>query len=102
MDRQQALEEMHRRVHNSNLCKHMYLSSSDGSPGKKAGRHEDSWALAGLLHDIVMRKLPPTGKAQPGGAEILEGLGVDADIVYAVSLQSASLERLTAWTASAH
>ena len=106
MDRQQALEEMHRRVHNSNLCKHMYaVEAVMAALARRLGGDEDSWALAGLLHDIDYEET----SCQPErhslvGAEILEGLGVDADIVYAVKAHNPAhgLERLSRMDSALH
>lgn len=86
MERTQALEELKIRLTNKNLIKH---SLAVEAIMRKLAEHfkEDveSWGLAGLLHDIDYDKTAQDPSLHSiMGAEILEGLGIDSSIVYAV------------------
>jgi putative nucleotidyltransferase with HDIG domain len=86
MDRTQAFEQLKVRLTNSNLIKH---SLAVETIMRELAAHFkddiDLWGLAGLLHDIDYDKTasdPATHSIL--GAEILDNLGVDSEIVYAV------------------
>jgi len=52
MDREQALEIVHRYVTNSNMVKHMLATEAVmRALARRFGEDEDRWGLAGLLHD---------------------------------------------------
>lgn len=86
MDRERALSELKARVSNPNLIKHS-LAVEAVMRGLAAYLKEDAelWGLAGLLHDIDYDKTAENPALHSiMGAEILENLDVDPEVVYAV------------------
>jgi putative nucleotidyltransferase with HDIG domain len=86
MDRENALKLVKQHVKTRNLVKHMLATEAVmASLARRLGEDEEMWALAGLLHDIDYDKTSddPDRHSLLGG-ELLEELGVDEDIVYAV------------------
>ncbi|MGE5554592.1 MAG: HDIG domain-containing metalloprotein [Betaproteobacteria bacterium] len=86
MTREQALKEVQKRVANKNLFKHMLaVEAIMRELAVRFGEDPDRWGLAGLVHDIDYDQTAndPDRHALVG-AEILEGLGVEPEIVYAV------------------
>lgn len=86
MDRQQALLELSGRVSNKNLIRHsIAVESIMRAIASIFDEDIDLWGLTGLLHDIDYEKtlLNPEKRGRVG-AEILENLGLDGTIVYAV------------------
>jgi putative nucleotidyltransferase with HDIG domain len=106
MNRHQALGEVQKRVKNTNLLKHMYaVEAVMRQLARRLEGDEEKWALAGLLHDIdyeATAKEPE--KHSLAGAEILEHLGVDQDIVYAVKVHNPAhgLERRSLMDSALH
>jgi putative nucleotidyltransferase with HDIG domain len=93
MDRKTALEELEARVENKNLIKHC-LAVEAIMRKLAAFLHEDIelWGLAGLLHDIDMDKVNgDINKHGLAGGEILEGLNVAPDVIYAVKSHNPAL-----------
>lgn len=90
MNRQQALQEVQKRVQNIKLLKHMYaVEAVMRQLARRLGGDEEKWALAGLLHDIDYEDTAKESERHSlVGAEILEGLGVDKDIIYAVKVHN--------------
>ena len=90
MNREQALAEVKKRVKNRNLLKHMYaVEAVMLYLAQRLDGDQEQWALAGLLHDIDYEDT--AGQPEQHslvGAEILEELGVDPDIVYAVKVHN--------------
>lgn len=86
MERVQALEELHKWITNKNLIKHsMAVEAIMKELAKYFKEDIEMWGLAGLLHDIDYdRTLAFPEKHGLIGAEILEDLGVDETIIYAV------------------
>ena len=86
MNRQEAYEHLTARLTNRNLIKH---SVAVEAIMKELARHfsedEALWGLAGLLHDIDLDQVQ-NDMARHGlaGAEMLERLGLDEAVVYAV------------------
>ncbi|NLS45119.1 MAG: HDIG domain-containing protein [Firmicutes bacterium] len=86
MEREDALNLVKKHVKTVNLIKHMLAAEAVmASLAEHLGEDEKQWALAGLLHDIDYDKTAndPDRHSLVGG-ELLEGLGIDKDIVYAV------------------
>ncbi len=106
LDREQAQEEVKKRVKNRNLLKHMYaVEAVMGQLARRLGGPEEQWALAGLLHDIDYEETAdnPQRHSLVGG-DILADLGVDEDIVYAVKVHNPAhgLERRTLMDSALH
>jgi len=86
MDRVQALIELKARLKNEN--KLMHSLAVEAIMRKLASRLKgdaETWGIVGLLHDIDCdRTADEPEKHSLVGAEILENIGLDEDIVYAV------------------
>lgn len=86
LDREQALAELKARVKNVNLIKHSL--AVEAIMRKLASLFRDDvevWGLAGLLHDIDYEKTASDPSMHSiVAADILEGLWVDKEIIYAV------------------
>ena len=86
MDRLKALDELKARISNNNLIKHSL--AVEAIMMELAALLKDNaklWGLAGLLHDIDYEKTANSPERHSLlGAEILEDMDVDPDIVYAV------------------
>ncbi|MDH4179869.1 MAG: HDIG domain-containing protein [Armatimonadota bacterium] len=86
MDRDTALDLLKSNVKNKNLVKHCFACEAVlGALAKRLGEAEETWRLAGLLHDIDYDKTSdsPQEHARIGG-EMLREAGVDSQIVHAV------------------
>ncbi|MCX7922143.1 MAG: HDIG domain-containing protein [Clostridia bacterium] len=86
MERRHALEELKLRLTNKNLIKHsLAVEAIMKALAEHFKEDADKWGLAGLLHDIDYDKTAnDPAEHSILGAEILEGLGIDEEIVYAV------------------
>jgi putative nucleotidyltransferase with HDIG domain len=86
VDRTTALELVKKHVKNKNLIKHMLATEAVmGALAEKFGQDAEKWKLAGLLHDIDYdQTAADPDKHSVIGAQMLEDMGVDPDIVYAV------------------
>lgn len=86
MERTQALHELKIRLTNKNLIKHsLAVEAIMRKLAEYFKEDVENWGLAGLLHDIDYDKTAQDPSLHSiMGAEILEGLGVDSSIVYAV------------------
>lgn len=86
MTRGEALAEIRKRVANKNLLKHMLaVESIMRELAVHFGEDPDRWGLAGLVHDIDYdQTADDPDRHALVGAEILEQLGVEPEIVYAV------------------
>lgn len=86
MDREQAFEELTGRVTNKNLIRHsLAVEAIMRSLAEYFKDNEENWALSGLLHDIDYDKTAnDPSKHGVLGADILENLGLDNAVVYAV------------------
>lgn len=86
MEREQALEELKSRIIDENIIKHsLSVEAIMRSFGRYYKDDEEKWAITGLLHDIDYEKTKddPTAHGLVAG-EILEDLGADESIVYAI------------------
>jgi putative nucleotidyltransferase with HDIG domain len=86
MTRDEALAEVTKRVANKNLVKHMLaVEAIMGELAARFGEDSAQWRLAGLVHDIDYDQTA-TEPDRHGlvSAEILEQLGVEPEVVYAV------------------
>lgn len=86
MERSNALEELQARLANKNLIKHsLAVEAIMRDMALHFKEDVEKWGLAGLLHDIDYDKtVSDPSKHSMVGADILESLGIDDGIVYAV------------------
>lgn len=86
MDRGQALNELKARVSNVNLIKHSLAVEAIMRALAALLRDDvELWGLTGLLHDIDYERTANDASMHGIlGAEILENLGVNDEVVYAV------------------
>ncbi|MCX7709890.1 MAG: HDIG domain-containing protein [Clostridia bacterium] len=86
MERAQAFVELTGRLTNKNLIKHsLAVEAIMRDLAAYFKENEDKWGLAGLLHDIDYDKTASDpAKHSIIGADILETLGINDEIVYAV------------------
>lgn len=90
MDRIEALKHVKANVKNKNLIKHMLATEAVmRGLARKFKQDEEKWGIAGLLHDIDYEKtVNSPEKHSLIGAKMLEELGYDKDIVYAVKVHN--------------
>ncbi|GAV21559.1 HDIG domain-containing metalloprotein [Carboxydothermus pertinax] len=90
MDREQAYRELTKRVKSPNLLKHMLATEAVMRElARHFGEDEELWGLAGLLHDIDYDETKDDPRKHSLiGAEILEKLGLPAEVVYAVKVHN--------------
>ncbi len=86
MDREQALTELKARIKHNNLIKHsLAVESIMRKLASLFRENVEVWGLAGLLHDIdYERTADEPSMHSIIGADILENLGVEQEIIYAV------------------
>lgn len=86
MSREDAFVELKGRLKNPNLIRHSL--AVEAIMRALAGHFEEDvekWGLTGLLHDIDLEKVEQDmSKHSLVGAQILEDIGMDSSIVYAV------------------
>src|SRR4030042_6886874 len=86
MTRDEAIKLVQEKIQNQNLVKHCLAAEVCMQElAEKFGEDKDKWGLTGLLHDIDYEET----KNEPQkhsilGAEMLENLGLDKEIVDAV------------------
>ncbi|SCG83019.1 metal dependent phosphohydrolase [Proteiniborus sp. DW1] len=86
MNREEALKHLKENIKNKNLLKHMYATEAVmRGLAERFGEDKDRWGIAGLVHDIDYDTTAddPQKHSLVGGA-MLEELGYDKDIVYAI------------------
>ncbi|HHV62439.1 MAG TPA: HDIG domain-containing protein [Firmicutes bacterium] len=90
MERSEALDIVGRYVKNKNLVKHMLATEAIMKAlARRFGEDESTWGLAGLLHDIDYEQTSGAPERHSlVGAEILESLKVDSDVVRAVKVHN--------------
>lgn len=92
MNRDEALKLVKEKIKNENLVKHclavevcMRALARHFGPSTELGVNEEKWGLAGLLHDIDYEETKDNPqKHSLVGAEMLEKLNVDKEIIEAV------------------
>ncbi|MDI6704560.1 MAG: HDIG domain-containing protein [bacterium] len=97
MNREEALELMKAKVKNKNLQKHMLATEAVMQElARHFGEDEDTWGLTGLLHDIDYDEtLDDPSNHGLIGAKILEGRGVEPEIIQAIKAHPGHVERLS-------
>ncbi len=90
MDHEEALNLIKSKVKNDRLIKHMLATETVmRALAKSLKEDEDLWGLAGLLHDVDYdQTVADPGKHGLLGAEWLEDLGVDQQVIQAVRSHS--------------
>jgi len=90
MSRKEALELLHKYIKNENLRKHCLASEAVlRAAAKKLGKDEQSWALAGLLHDLDVELVNADPKVHGlETARILNEKGIDPIIIEAIKLHN--------------
>jgi putative nucleotidyltransferase with HDIG domain len=97
MNLDEALELVEKYITNKNLVKHMIAARACM---KRVARHlgedEETWALAGMLHDIDYQRT----EADPSrhgleAVEILREHGVHQDILNAIAAHVGTIERIS-------
>ncbi len=97
MDREQALKLVKEKINNKNLVSHCLaveaimrgLAEELNERNGNKGLDVDKWAMAGLVHDIdYAQTAKEPDKHSLIGAEILNDLGFEDDIVYAVKVHN--------------
>lgn len=106
MTREEALRAVQANVKNKNLVKHMIAAEvCMKALARQLGADEESWGLAGLLHDIDYDSvgMDPVRHSMVG-AEMLVGMGVADDITYAVKVHNEAhgLPRVTMMDKALH
>jgi len=86
MTREEALKLVKEKIKNENLVKHcLAVEVCMRGLAKHFNENEEQWALAGLLHDIDYEETKDNSqKHSLVGAEMLEKLNVDKEIIEAV------------------
>lgn len=86
MNREEALRLIKEKIKNQNLIKHsLAVEACMKALAKNFGENEEKWALAGLLHDIDYEETKDDSNLHSiKGAEFLEKLGIEKEIVEAV------------------
>jgi len=86
MTRDEGLKLVQEKIQNQNLVKHcLAVEVCMRDLAEKFGENSENWALAGLLHDIDYEETKDDpDKHSILGAEMLEELGLDKEIVEAV------------------
>ncbi len=98
MDRATALDLLQSHVKTKNLVKHCLACEAVlGALAKRLGEDEETWRLAGLLHDVDYDQTAdsPDDHARIG-ARMLEEAGVDSGIVHAVLAHNDKVPRESA------
>ena len=82
-DRTEALTLLHTWVENEGLRKHMYaVEAAVRFYARRMGADEETWGLAGLLHDLDWEKNPDVHPMK--GVEALREGGYPEEVVHAV------------------
>ncbi|GAB6159364.1 HDIG domain-containing protein [Desulfotomaculum varum] len=90
MQREEALQILKQNLKNKNLLNHcLAVEAVMQRLARHFGEDQENWALAGLLHDIDYDET----KDDPArhslvGAQMLEELGLPAEVVYAVKVHN--------------
>jgi len=94
MTRQEALELVKTNVSNANLIKHMFaVEAVMGVLAKRLGENEETWRLAGLLHDLDY-DFTAKDPARHGHltAEMLASKDLPAEILYSIKCHASHCE----------
>jgi len=94
MTREEALELVKSKVKNKNLVKHMIATEACmRSLARRFQEDEELWGLTGLLHDVDYDQTAKDfSKHGFLGAKMLEEMGVDDRIIYAVKAHTGHVQ----------
>ncbi len=97
MERQEALDLVKLKLDNKNLTKHsLAVEACMRELAQKFGENQNAWGLAGLLHDLDYEETKDDfSKHGFITAEILEGKGVNEEIIEAIKAHPGHIERKT-------
>jgi putative nucleotidyltransferase with HDIG domain len=86
MDRQEALDLLHKNLKNKNLRKHCYaVEAVMADLAEHFGEDKELWSIAGLLHDIDYEDTKDeSDRHSLVGGKMLEEKGLPAEVVHAV------------------
>jgi len=97
MNRENALDLVRKYVKNKNSIKHMLaVEAVMRKLARKFGEDEDTWGIAGLVHDIDMEIVDYANNPENHGlkgAEILEKEGIDQKIIEAVKAHNEATKK---------
>lgn len=83
--RNEALAIVREHVKNENLVRHMLaVESVMAAYAKKWGENEETWRIAGLLHDFDWEIHPSLEQHPQDGSKILKDRGVSEEILRAI------------------
>lgn len=88
MTREQALSLLHEKMQNRNLRRHCYaVEAVMRSLAKHFGEDEETWGIAGLIHDVDYEEVKDTAKTDHTivAMKWLEDLNANEDIKNAVA-----------------
>ncbi|MEW5799840.1 MAG: HD domain-containing protein [Bacteroidota bacterium] len=85
MNRESALALMHEFTQSESLRKHMLcVETAMRAYAKKFGQDEDSWGIAGLLHDFDYEKFQTIPDHPVKGSEVLREKGYSEEVRIAI------------------
>lgn len=86
MNREEALRAIRENVKNENLIKHMLATEAImHALARRLGEDEETWGLAGLLHDIDVELTRGDSDTHSRlGADMVRKLGISEEICHAV------------------
>ena len=85
MTRDKALSIVREHVKNENLVRHMLaVEAAMAAYAKKFEQDEETWRVAGLLHDFDWEIHPSLDEHPQKGAAILRSRGVDEELVQTI------------------
>ncbi|MCO6436388.1 MAG: HDIG domain-containing protein [Phycisphaerae bacterium] len=85
MDRKQAWDILNEYTENPALIRHaLCVEAAMRHYARKLGEDEESWAIAGLLHDFDYERWPDPADHTREGSRILREAGCDEEIITAI------------------
>jgi putative nucleotidyltransferase with HDIG domain len=85
MNRTDALALLNEHVKDQGLVRHMLaVEAAMRAYARKLGQDEETWGIAGLLHDFDYERWPKPPDHPLKGSEILRGLGYPEEVIYAI------------------
>ncbi len=89
IERDEALALLNKHITNQNMIKHCLATEAVmRSLAERLGEDKDKWGLAGLLHDLDVETQPDLSTHTTETVQVLSGLGIDPEIIDAVSMHN--------------